>query len=153
MSTLTYEAGYSLFERVPNTGVSEASRQLEGSVSKYFQHFREGAERQQAFNELAGAVQGENAKLESADIHPLACRFLNSLPSSLPSPSIQVDSDGEISFDWILGRNRMLTVTLGSYGKLSYAGIFGQGKKQHGVETFDDAIPETIIRCIERVQA
>jgi hypothetical protein len=160
MSALTYEAGYSLFERVVNTGASQESRKLEEMVWNSINLFRERSDRKQVYDDLYSAVaNSRNAVREKSiagerteDIYPLACRFLNSLPSNMPSPTVDIDPDGEISFDWCLGRNRMFSISLNGEGRLSYAGIFGAGKKQHGEESFDDAIPEAVIRCIQRLQ-
>ena len=57
-----------------------------------------------------------------------AVRFALSLPSSIPTPEVHVDPDGEVTFEWYEGPRRVFSVSIGSNYELSYAGLFGANK-------------------------
>jgi hypothetical protein len=71
-------------------------------------------------------------------------RFLDALPSTIPDPEISVDPDGEISLDWCSAPDKMFSISLGSKGRLSYAGLNGE-KRSHGIEFFQKDIPVSLI--------
>lgn len=155
MSALAIDAFYQLFTRTVNTGSSPESMLLEKRVSDIFTHLRNRVERERAFNELAaiGSLTEKNNP-DRGNLHPrvsqLACRFLNTLPSAVPAPEVGLDPDGEISFEWIVSKNKQLVVSLSPDGLLSYAGIYGRASK-HGKEQFDDTVPQEIISAIRRL--
>lgn len=146
------------FTRTVNTGSSPEAKHLERRVTEIVHHFRKRAERERSLNELARIVansgEPEGKISEGARLQPrvsqLACRFLNTLPSAIPAPEIDIDSDGEISFEWLIGRDRQLVVTLSGDGILSYAGVFGAAAK-HGREEFEDAVPQELLESIRRL--
>lgn len=156
MSTLA--PFYSPFTRAVNTGASEESRCIERQVSEAVRHLRKRDDRQQALVELDSAlgkalVEGWDhygASKAQEGLQPMACRFLNTLPTAIPAPTISIDPDGEASFDWDFGPERMFSVSLSADGRLSYAGMFGRRLRQHGTEIFDDAIPEAVVVGIQR---
>lgn len=81
-----------------------------------------------------------------------AWQFIQTLPAHLPDPEISADPDGDIALDWMESRDRMLSVSIRDNGDLHYAGVFGRSKV-HGVDSFDDAIPEVLLQAIARVYA
>ena len=93
---------------------------------------------------------------ESARVEPstyvYACQFLRLLPSTIPVPEIAADTDGEILFEWDLGRRRVFSVSIGRDGTLTYAALFGH-TKTHGTEHFREALPPVISNCFERLVA
>lgn len=159
MSAVAIHPRYPLFTRTVNTGSSQESRDLQRQVTDFFQQFRKRADREQAFDELGQALQqGRAGNWDHYGAMPVtdataqvAYRFLSALPSTLPSPNVGLDPDGEVSFDWLAGKGRIFSVSVGEGGRLSYAGMFGPGKTAHGSEPFDDAIPDAVIECIRRL--
>ena len=158
MISLVLNWMYQPFTGAVNTGSSPESRHLEEKVSEIVHHFRRRVERDKAFSDLARVVEGGNkpnwdrygGQPVQSRVPQLACRFLNALPSVIPTPEVGLDPDGEISFDWIVSRDRQLTVSISPEGELNYAGIYGAAVK-HGRELFDDSVPHEIIEAIRRL--
>ena len=159
MSAFAFPLVYPPFTRAVNTGSSPEAKELEQRFKEVVFHFRRRVERERAFSELARAIDtgGEEdwdrygGIPVDRQVAQLACRFLNALPSAVPTPEVGLDPDGEISFDWIVSRDRQLTVSLSPDGLLSYAGIFGATSIAHGTEGFDDTVPQAIVEAIRRL--
>lgn len=94
----------------------------------------------------AGSARVEPSTYAHAD------QFLRLLPSSTSVPDITVDSDGEIVFEWDLGRRRVFSVSVGRDGTLTFAGLFGH-TKVHGAEHLREALPAVISDCLQRLSA
>ncbi len=77
-----------------------------------------------------------------------AIKFLISLPSWLEGPSISVEPDGEIEFEWRGPNNKVFSVSIGENNTITYAGIMGDGEEISGQTKFDDSIPQKIIQNI-----
>lgn len=158
MTALALPFVYPPFMRSFNTGASPESRRIQKRVSEIVHHFRQRAERERALNSLARIVErgsrdnwdGYGAQGIEPRVSQLACRFLNTLPSAIPTPDVGVDPDGEISFEWIVSRDRQLTVSLSPESVLSYAGVYGSAAK-HGKEEFDDTVPQELLEAIRRL--
>ncbi|MBA2591853.1 MAG: hypothetical protein M3495_20620 [Pseudomonadota bacterium] len=159
MSAAAIISRYPLFTRSVNTGASLESRDLQIKVAGFFREFHKRADREQAFDELAEALrQGGAANWDQYGAigvtdatAEVAYRFLSALPSTLPSPNVGLDPDGEVSFEWLAEKGRVFSVSIGESGRLSYAGMFGPEKTAHGSEPFDDAIPDAVIECVRRL--
>jgi hypothetical protein len=147
------------FTRAVNTGSSPESKRFANRLREVVIHYRSRAERERAFSDLARAMEnGREANWDRYGAVPvdpraaqLGCRFLNALPSTVPTPEVGADPDGEISFLWAASRERQLTVSLSPDGLLSYAGSFGSVSTAHGTEDFDDTVPQAILEAIRRV--
>jgi len=79
-----------------------------------------------------------------------AFRFLRTLPSTLRTPDLSVDPDGEISFEWYLEPRSVFSISVGPHGELSYAGLFGRSDA-HGTEYFGDELPKPIMDNLSRL--
>lgn len=79
-----------------------------------------------------------------------ALTFLNLLPTSTPFPDIAIDNDGEIAIEWDFGPRRIISIRVGKDGTLNFASLVGYSSN-HGVETLQDRIPDTILLGINRV--
>jgi hypothetical protein len=92
---------------------------------------------------------------EAVPISEAACaeaiRFLQKLPSSVPSPSIVPNPDGDISLEWYLKKRLLFVVTFSGKGVIYYAGIFGRGSKVHGTEFFTESVPSSVIENLYRL--
>ena len=96
-----------------------------------------------------GADSTENAAV-SHETAWKAVAFARLLPRGLPIPEIAPDPDGEISFDWIGRSGKMFSVSIGSDGRISYAGRFGDKSKTHGTEQLSEILPREILFGIEK---
>jgi hypothetical protein len=79
-----------------------------------------------------------------------AVRLLKTLPTTAPIPELGLDPDGEIAFEWHLGPRRVFSLSVGSNGQLSYAGLFGRSDT-HGTEYFGDELPKAILDNLNRL--
>jgi hypothetical protein len=79
-----------------------------------------------------------------------AIRLLRTLPVTSQPPELGVDPDGEVSLEWHVGPRQVFSVSVGSSGRLSYAGLFGRNEN-HGTEYFGDELPRPILDNLERL--
>jgi hypothetical protein len=78
-----------------------------------------------------------------------ATRFVLSLPQGQPQPSVLVDRNGEITFDWGSSPQQTFSVSVGRDGTLTYAGLFG-GAQSWGYETLAESFSLNILVNIDR---
>lgn len=145
-----------------NSGISETADFINGILTKLNEHLRQNITSEpinDAFKSLIEISKecsmnnwdGYGAQAISEGSIREANRFIEALPKiNFPFPSITVDPDGEITFEWINKTRKIFSVSIGHDGTLTYAGIFGTSKT-HGTEDFEDAIPKTILDNIKRV--
>lgn len=139
-------------------GVSLEARKLNG----YFEVIRERLRDTARFgNKLIGL---ENAYVEASepdwdgygavaadrDSYFRARELLGLLPDSMPVPEFSVDPDGEISIEWVLSKSRLVTISVGSDGTLTYIGFLGSARMK-GAERFDQEIPRAVMAVLERI--
>lgn len=93
---------------------------------------------------------GHGARPVSFDAYLYARRFLEALPTTAPSPEVSADPDGEVSFDWVFGPRKALTLSIGSNGRCSYAWIRGK-QKSRGTEWLDDEVPTNILGALAQL--
>jgi hypothetical protein len=79
-----------------------------------------------------------------------AIRFARLLPSTVSTPEVSADADGEISFDWDRDARRVFSVSVGPDGTLTYAGLFGHNRA-HGTEFMAEPLPQSIRLNLRRV--
>jgi len=79
-----------------------------------------------------------------------ALAFLDVLPSTSPSPGMSAHPDGELAFEWYVGRGHVLSISVNEAGRLSYAALFGYSS-QHGTELLLDSLPEAIALALRRL--
>ena len=96
---------------------------------------------------------GYGAKALSPAAYEHAWAFLQTLPTTTPVPDVVPEPDGEIAFEWDYGPWRILSVSIGPTGLLSYAALYGKTSKQHGTEKFVDRLPGAIVGCLDRLVA
>jgi len=76
--------------------------------------------------------------------------LMQMLPTLFPLPSVGVDPDGEIDFEWYVAPRWTFSVSVGANGELSYAGLFGRNEV-HGVEHSTGTLPISILGHINRL--
>jgi hypothetical protein len=96
------------------------------------------------------AAEDDTIEPVAPESYNTAEAFLAALPPRLPLPEITVHPDGEIAFEWHLGKRRVLTVSCSSNGSLAFAGLFG-ADTVYGRELFSDAVPDAIAHCLARL--
>lgn len=105
------------------------------------------------FDDLHALAAENECNVREEATFTLALRFLLALPGDLPAPELSLDEDGEMAFDWRAEGPRLLHASLREDGRISYACWLGPNNREHGTKAFVDAIPEDIVRCIQRVAA
>ena len=93
---------------------------------------------------------GYSARPVSGLTYWKAKAFLAALPSTVPPPGVGADPDGEVAFEWYAAPDLVFTVSIGSSGVLSYAGLFGRNKI-YGSEQFLGELPKPIAESLSRL--
>jgi hypothetical protein len=93
---------------------------------------------------------GYGARPIDTGAYEMAKRFLCTLPTMTPTPAIGVDPDGEVSMDWTFSRTKLLSISVGATGRVSYAARIGVDKVR-GTEWIVDAVPTAVLDVLSRV--
>ena len=96
---------------------------------------------------------GYGARAMSPAAYEHAKAFLEALPTTAPIPDVVPEPDGEVAFEWDRGPWCVFSVSVGSDGTLSYAGLYGRRTKAHGTELFVDAVPKAVMDGLARLVA
>ncbi len=92
---------------------------------------------------------GEGAMPVEQTTVSYASRFLWLLPRGVPSPSVLVDRDGDIVFDWGPHPRKTFSVSVARDGSLVYAGLFGLATTR-GRENLLEGLSAAMLFYIER---
>ncbi len=71
-----------------------------------------------------------------ADTILLAAMLIRSLPDGTPFPDCAEEPDGDMSLDWMVDRNHILSLSIGRTSRIPYAWVQGS-QSGHGVADFD----------------
>lgn len=83
----------------------------------------------------------------------LAEEFILSLPDDIPLPELSAEPDGSISLDWIISRQCLYSLSLGTNQYLAYAWLDGTDRG-HAVAEFDRVkVPARVLEGIRGVTA
>jgi hypothetical protein len=118
-------------------------QQLSVSVKELHQIFQECSE---------ANWDGYEAIPVSVETYELAHQFLEVLPLGTPAPSLGVEPDGHITFEWYQSSRRMLSVSINPEGDLHYAALIGSSA-HYGTEPFYGETPSAILDIIRRISA
>lgn len=157
ISLQTYFVSSALCGLALQSGVSEEAQ----SLSRIERDVSEALEQSQAlFGRTSEAVSslwdlaadhakadwdGYGAKPVSLESLVLAERLIRSMPHDLPVPEFSVDPDGDISFDWIAGRQKIYSLSVGTSMRLACAWRSGSDHG-HEVIRFDgQSIPQRVL--------
>lgn len=91
----------------------------------------------------------EAAPVEQETIRQ-ANHFLDALPLGMAVPSVGVEPDGQITFEWYQSPRRILSVSVSPEGDLHYAALLGY-RKSYGTEPFFGEIPSDVLNLVRRV--
>lgn len=155
---LSFHPGLSLRSNVRKIGLSEEAATLDGEVGGIIHHLQAETvvgERFERLDMVATSASmhdwdGYGALPVNEESLSRAYEFLNVLPLSLPTPEIEVDPDGEVSFDWCNDENETFSMSISATGIISFAGLFNTGDV-HGLVLFEDEIPQSIVTNIRRL--
>jgi hypothetical protein len=82
----------------------------------------------------------DEAKRPTEAAYHNAINFARALPASWVPPVIDVDRDGEFTFEWLLDHRRRISVSVGEDAEVAYAWIL-DGEQSYGCETFEVRLP------------
>jgi hypothetical protein len=145
----------SIVSGFPFVGIGPESRNICRLTKQAFQPLLEQNHVEVVINDLYELLEearaGEHkAQLDDATFLTAKC-FLLAFPKTLPSPELSLDSDGEISFDWIGKQNQILSVSLRRDGRLSIAGKLGVKRSFNETDQFKDGVPERILDSVKEI--
>ena len=66
-------------------------------------------------------------------------------------PEVIPDTDGGVAIEWYHSKGNVLVISFHGTGKAVYARISDTTNKAHGVESFGESIPETLIYNIAKI--
>jgi len=78
--------------------------------------------------------------------------FIESLPVSFQSPTIEPEPDGDISIEWYKEKRRLLSASINSVGSIEWAALLGS-EDPRGTINFTGKAPETILFHLSRILA
>jgi hypothetical protein len=103
-----------------------------------------------ALEASAQGWDGYGARPVDPKTYARARRFIQALPTTVPKPEIGVDSDGEVSLDWLFGAGLVFSVSVGPSARLTFASLMGKRAIQ-GTEWLNDGIPAALLDELTRV--
>ncbi len=102
-------------------------------------------------NQKAG-WDGDSAEPVVQDTYLNAYRFLESLPPAIQVPSIGVEPDGHITFEWYKAPRQTISISVSPDGFLYYSALMGL-RKTNGSEPFFGDVPKIVLELIGKVYA
>lgn len=141
-------------------GFSDAARFVRETVDSQRQHLEQTQTlgRRDLMEELGEISDecrhedwdGQGARAISQDTLREAYCFIESLPADLPAPSLAPEADGQISFEWLSGTSRILSVSVGDPGEIHYAAKIGPSRTR-GTEAFFSDFPQLLKTLIRKI--
>ncbi len=71
--------------------------------------------------------------------------LLKILALDFTSPTIMIEEDGDLCLEWAEAKDRVLSVSINTSGKMSYAALIS-GESLHGVTDDTSAINEVLLK-------
>ena len=118
-----------------------------------------GAERASLKEEVSSLVDdageenwdGEGALALAPETVDIARRMIDGFPVDTGRPDVSATPHGEVDFDWIIDRNRMLTLSVGPSGSIAFSGLFGDARV-NGREPWKGRLPQRVHCCLQRLR-
>ncbi len=134
----------------PSAGVSAGW--LKGQITREFWRLKLNTAASSAvFNDLHELAHEHGMTVEHSTVLALAKSFLLAFPRELPQPDLDLDSDGEVLFDWRGHHGQMMTISLREDGRASFAARRGNMDSDNGERQFKDAIPKKILQLVQEI--
>jgi hypothetical protein len=158
----TFEGMPGLIAPARSTALSDPARDIDKMLENIREHllssYALSNPAEQALTELHEVLaeasregwDGYGARPLNPLSYDFAKRFLNALPTNAPFPEVSADTDGEVSFDWVFGERKALTVSVGPTGRCTFAWMLGQ-RTYRGTDWIDDGIPEEILSALGKL--
>lgn len=152
MTTLALQSVDNFYEGLAMPTVGREAGKVALSVWNELSRLRSSsAVSSAAFHDLATLAHERGTVINQSALFTMAQRFLLVLPSDVPTPELDVDSDNDVLFDWYGSNSKMLTVALRKDGQLSFAARLSPSKSRNGNDVFFEAVPQEIIRLARTV--
>ena len=94
---------------------------------------------------------GEDALPLSRETVELAKEVVDRLPPDIDKPDVDATPHGEVDFSWIIDKNVMFIISVGSEKEIVFVGVF-HGTHIKGNETWNGILPEFVDCCFERLR-
>lgn len=88
-------------------------------------------------------LENENDRYILTKSYFQADNFIKMFPTYIPEPEVYIDDDLEFCFDWIGGRYKYLSISVGGSSFCHFAAVIGENKF-HGKEYYINEFPKTI---------
>lgn len=146
MTALAERGSFPVYGRidVPTAG-REGKRLYEIAVQAFREIRGETAAGKLAFSRVQALAQEHGANVDSSAKFRLANRLLLALPSDIPAPELDLDSDGDVLFDWMGPDRQMATIALREDGCLNFAARLSNTVSRSGKDLFIDSISPEIV--------
>lgn len=150
MTTLAVCPNDTIFLDTPTAG-REASSLMKAFWNELERLRGRSARTSGAFHDLETLAHEQGTTVEESAVFTIAQKMLLILPGDIPSPDLDIDSEGDIVFDWGGAGSRMLTLALRDDGRISYAARLSPTKSRNGNDLFLDSVPQEIIGLVRAV--
>jgi hypothetical protein len=73
------------------------------------------------------------------------------VPKGIPAPDVIPEADGEICLHWLVDTEQELSISIGTHGKINFAGQFGKEGVIHGWQPVDTTSPSALDKSLQDV--
>ena len=94
---------------------------------------------------------GEGAAALEDDTVKAALELVDAFPDYMENPDVDVAPHGEIDFDWTIGKDAMLTVSVLSSSEIGFSALFHDATAS-GREPWGGTLPPLVNCCFERLK-
>jgi hypothetical protein len=163
MKTVTLEMPEDVYERAQRRA-RELGVTLSGFVGDLLRPISEEAESEARSDRLSEQLADLAAECRSANwdgqgaapVSDATLRYAQLLARALPAggrePSVGVEADGHLTFEWYRDPHWLLSVSVGPHADLYFAGLFGTSDVR-GHEVFQDTVPSLLRELIRKANA
>ncbi len=135
------------------------TRQSFGGVQQMRSSFTLGEENRAAKEELFDVSEecaepdwdGYGAEAIDIETYRKAFNFIDALPSGYPTPEIDAEPDGHLTFDWHRSPRYTLSVSVSPDGYLFWSALLG-ARRLNGSEPFLNRIPGGLLQLILEIK-
>jgi len=107
---------------------------------------------QAAIADAAPLIATRDWQAPAAETLAAADRLLALVGTLARQPTVQVEPEGTISFEWEAGEHGWLTLTVDDQGLLTHSAVLGEDEFTQA-ETFGDALPDWAGNLLQRLLA